>query len=126
MKREYQFTFTVIAMNISFFTLFTPWSIWYIVNRVYQENPANWTPIVSASLSLFQSISFSMAYLNNCSSFFINFICNSHFRNELFSILKIASNTVSVKTSSVVHTFKTNKSFELKYNSKLNQSQSSC
>lgn len=58
-------------MDVSFFIFFTPWSIWYVINRVYQETPSLTSPLLSASLNLFQSISFSIAYLNNLSSFFL-------------------------------------------------------
>jgi hypothetical protein len=101
MKREHYFTFTVITMNMSFFILFTPWSLWYIVNRVYQANPVNLTPMVSASLTLAQNIAFSISYINNLSSFFNNFIFNKLFINELIRIIscqKVKLNPLSKTT----------------------------
>jgi hypothetical protein len=86
-KREYYFTFTVITMNVSFFILYSPWSLWHIVNKVYEVNQTTTTPLLSASLNLAQSITFSIAYINNLSSFFNNFIFNKLFRNELERII---------------------------------------
>ncbi len=88
MRKEYYFTFTVITMNITFFIVYTPWSLYYIINRIVQANPFVLTPLFSAQLGLFQTLSFSLAYVNNFTSFFLNIIFNNLFRNEVLSIFK--------------------------------------
>jgi hypothetical protein len=88
-KRENYFTFTVITMNITFFVLYTPWSLWYVVNRTYQINQTWINPVVTASLNLSQNICLSIAYINNLSSFFNNLIFNKLFKNELMLIFNL-------------------------------------
>jgi hypothetical protein len=89
LKREYYFTFTVITMNLTFFVLYTPWSGWYLVNRVFQFNPASLSPTTNAALNLAQSVTFSIAYCNNLSSFFNNLIFNFIFRKNVLRIIGI-------------------------------------
>jgi hypothetical protein len=91
LKKEYYFTATVISMNLTFFVLYMPWSLYSIVNRVYQSTPWLLTPYASALLSFLQSITFSIAYLNNLSSFFNNFLFNNIFRKELFKMFNCNS-----------------------------------
>lgn len=104
--KEYTFTRTVILMNVTFFILYLPWSVWYAVNTVFKNTPGAMTKTISAKLSLTQSIFFSIAYLNNCSSFFVNFVFNRHFRNELFNCLKLKNeNKVTSNSSSTSAAF---------------------
>ncbi len=49
LRREYYFTYTVIVMNFTFFILYSPWSIWYAVNRVLVSFPSLTTPSELAS-----------------------------------------------------------------------------
>lgn len=86
-KREYNYTITVIGLNFLFCILNTPWAIWYILNRIELSGVGLQSPIAVASLNLLQSISFSIFYLNNSSSFFLNLIFNKLFRKQLYFLL---------------------------------------
>jgi hypothetical protein len=87
-RREYNFTFTVIGMNIFFFILYTPWSVYYILNRIYNSSTPNLSQVIIERINLLRSISFSFAYLNNASVFVVNAIFNKLFRKELFGLFK--------------------------------------
>lgn len=87
MKREYHFTATVIGMNITFFILYTPWSIYFILNYVSKGLVSWQTPLITAIIALYQSITFSIAYLNNMSSLFLNLTFNVLFRREFLVII---------------------------------------
>jgi hypothetical protein len=86
LKKEMHFTKTVIFMDLMFFILYTPWSIWYAVNRTSGSLPSLQSPLISAYLNFFQSIFFSMAFLNNCASFFLNITFNNLFRKEFLRL----------------------------------------
>lgn len=87
MKKEYNFTMTVIGMNLTFFTLYTPWSVWYIINQIVINTPGLQSNVLSANLNLFQSFAFSIAYLNNSFSFILNLVFNSLFRGQIFNLV---------------------------------------
>ncbi|RNA19526.1 G-coupled receptor -like protein [Brachionus plicatilis] len=88
-KKEYSFTTTVLIMNLVFFVLYLPWSVWYAVWTAFKFVPGAMTSQASAQLRLCRSILFSVAYLNNCSSFFVNFFINFQFRKELMDIFRV-------------------------------------
>ncbi|CAF0944385.1 unnamed protein product [Brachionus calyciflorus] len=101
MKKEFYFTKTVITMNITFFILYFPWSVWYILNLSFSQQIGK-SDLFKASMDLLQSISFSIAYLNNCSSFVVNFISNQIFRKVFIGFIgqrKILTNSVNSLTN---------------------------
>jgi hypothetical protein len=87
LRREYVFTLTVFGINVLFFILYTPWSVYYVLNRVAQSLSSWQTPFITAQLNLFQSIAFCIAYCNNMTLFLINIIFNSSFRREFCLML---------------------------------------
>lgn len=87
-KKDYSFTTTVLIMNTVFFLLYLPWSVWYAVWTGFKFTSGAMTSQASARLRLSRSIFFSIAYLNNCSSFFVNLFGNFQFRRELVAIFK--------------------------------------
>lgn len=89
-KKEYYFTFTVITMNFTFFFLYFPWSVWYLLNRLFTNQMKN-SIYLNSAIVMLRSFSFSMAYMNNFSSFFLNLTFNKIFRNVLFSANKVSS-----------------------------------
>ena len=91
MKKENNFTKTVIFMDLFFFVVYTPWSIWYMFNRVSASTPSFQSPLISAYLNLIQSITFSIAALNNGDSFFLNLTFNTLFRKELLALFNVSS-----------------------------------
>lgn len=106
MKREYNFTLTVIGMNLTFFVLFTPWSIWYIMSYATKGLTTWQSPLVVAEMAFFQTVSFSIAYFNNMSSFGLNLAFNALFRTELVRMLRIPLRTgrVSLTTGTSIQT----------------------
>lgn len=89
-KKEYYFTFTVITMNFTFFILYFPWSIWYLLNRLF-VNQMRSSIYLNSAITMLRSLSFSMAYMNNFASFFLNLTFNKIFRNALFNMNKVSS-----------------------------------
>ncbi len=71
---------------------YTPWIVWYVVNRIYTSVPSIQTPEIMAGLNLFQTLSFLIGYLNNGSSFVLNLVFNSIFQQEVYLVLGIKSN----------------------------------
>jgi hypothetical protein len=94
MKKENNFTRTVICMDLTFFILYTPWSIWYVFNRVSASSPSFQSPLISAYLSLIQWITFSIAALNNGTSFFLNLFFNALFRKELLRMMGLRNMSI--------------------------------
>nr|QVK45696.1 G protein-coupled receptor [Proales similis] len=88
-KKEYQFSISVVAMNFVFLVIYTPWSITFLIYQVYRFNPDLTNEYLLELFLLFQTVSNCLAYINNFSVFFINFIFNTLYRVELLLILKI-------------------------------------
>ena len=60
------------------------------------------SPLISAYLNLFNSIALNIAYLNNLSSFFINYWFNTLFKKKFLEIIGLEipeSNVTSQKTN---------------------------
>jgi len=72
-KRERRYTIIVIGFNVLFLTLNMPWAVWYVLSHLRSSGVA------------FQSASivFSIFYLNNLSSFFLNLCFNKVYRGQL-------------------------------------------
>lgn len=87
LKREFNYTLTVIGLNLIFCVLNMPWAIWYALNRIQIARVGFQSPIDFASLQLLQSFSFSIFYLNNSSSFLLNLTFNKLFRKQLYLLL---------------------------------------
>lgn len=85
---ENNFTRTVIVMDVMFFVLYTPWSIWYVVHAMSSRVTALQTPLAIAYISLFQAITYCISYVNNFTSFFLNFAFNSCFRKRVTTFVR--------------------------------------
>lgn len=85
---ENNFTRTVIVMDVMFFVLYTPWSFWYVVHAMSSHVTALQTPLAFAYISLFQAITYSISYVNNFTSFFLNFAFNSCFRKRVTTFVR--------------------------------------
>lgn len=99
LKKDYSFTTTVLIMNLVFFFLYFPWSVWYAVWTCFKFIPGAMNQQASARLRLVRSIFFSVAYLNNCSSFFVNLFGNLQFRRELMSLMRLIANKKKVSST---------------------------
>lgn len=96
MKKEYQFAISVVAMNFFFLVIYTPWSITFIIYQVYVFVPELSNAYLAEIFRFFQTIANCLAYINNFSVFFINFIFNVLYRNELLVLFRLkADNRVS-------------------------------
>jgi hypothetical protein len=100
-KREKIFTITVIVMDISYFLLYMPWSGYFIALNIYKLSTAENNELWNANMMLVQSITYSIALVNNFSSFFVNIVMNSIFRNELLGIFHLRSNKVSIISKTI-------------------------
>lgn len=98
-RKDYSFTTTVLILNAVFFILYLPWSVWYAVWTGFKFTPGAMTSKASVRLRLSRSILFSIAYLNNCSSFFVNLFGNYQFRRELFAIFKVIKKIKTVSSN---------------------------
>ena len=98
MSKENSFTRTVITMDMTFFALYTPWSVWFIVNRVVVSTPSFQSPLLSAFLNIFMSITHVLAFINNFSSLFVNLTFNHLFQKEVSSLLRMDKQTAKIPT----------------------------
>lgn len=94
-RRECNYTLTVIGLNLIFFLLNLPWAIWYILSHINSLQ----TPNGIISLNFLNGIAYSIFYLNNLSSFFLNLIFNRLFRKQLFNLLKFKFSANTYATS---------------------------
>jgi hypothetical protein len=106
LKREYIFTLTVFGMSLTFFVFYLPWSVYYVLNRIFQSISSLQTAQIDAQLNIFQSIAFSIAYANNWSLFFVNVVFNGVFRKEFFNMM--AFRRLNLASSHVFSTTKGN------------------
>lgn len=107
LRREYVFTLTVFGINVLFFILYTPWSVYYVLSRVAKSLSSWQTPLIAAQLNLFQSIAFCIAYCNNMTSFLINIVFNYSFRREfcfMMCLVKPSSSHLDSSSAQRRHT----------------------
>lgn len=82
-RRERNYTMTIIGFNVIFCLLNTPWAVWYILMHVKQLGLVFQSSFDTAVMDLLNSIVFSIFYLNNFSTFILNFGFNRVFRLEV-------------------------------------------
>jgi hypothetical protein len=88
-KHERNYTLTVIGFNVLFFILNLPWAVYYILSHVQSYGVVLFdASLDTAILGLMNSIVFSIFYLNNLSSFFLNMIFNTVFRKQFLSLTR--------------------------------------
>jgi hypothetical protein len=87
LKKEYQFGRSIIAMNMLFLIIYTPWSILFVIYHInHYKSSLNITTEL-AYLRIIVNIFDCVGYLNNISIFFINIIFNMVFRSICFNKL---------------------------------------
>ena len=86
-KRELQFTFTIICMNLIFFILNTPLSVVFIIQNIYKLNPST-SAVKLANIQLAYDVTLCVSFINNCLPFFINFAFNKLFKSEAILIIE--------------------------------------
>jgi len=103
-KKEYQFAFSIIAINISFLVILSPLTIGQILKYIFMMGlnvEQQKVSVIVATLDYFCFISVYIVLLNNAFSFFINLIFNKLFRKELKAIL---ANSVSAVGLNIIFT----------------------
>lgn len=91
MKKEYQFTITIISMNISFLLMSLPEAIGYILKNFYFLQSSNNDESYYIVNFVFK-ISYIVSTSHYCVLFFFNFFHNILFRNEIFSLFRFKPN----------------------------------
>jgi hypothetical protein len=87
LKQERNYTLTVAGFNVLFFVLNLPWAVYYVLNYIQSSGIVVFSSSLDdAILGLMNSIVFSIFYLNNLSSFFLNFFFNRVFRKQFVSM----------------------------------------
>ena len=88
-KQERNYTFTVVGFNVLFFVLNLPWTVYYILSHIQIAGVVVFSASLDvAILGLMNAVVFSIFYLNNLSSFFLNIFFNKVFRNQFFSMAR--------------------------------------
>ena len=88
-KQERNYTFTVVGFNVLFFVLNLPWTVYYILSHIQNSGVVIFNASLDISiLDLMNSVVFSIFYLNNLSSFFLNIFFNKIFRKQFLFFLK--------------------------------------
>ena len=105
-NKEYNFIISTIIIDLTFVLFYTPTAAHssITVADVY----INWDRITSAAISVFNSCSLFLAFLYSVVQFFIFFILNRYFRNEVFTILRINKlfpdlNQTMMETGSIIN-----------------------
>ena len=89
LKQERNYTLTVAGFNVLFFVLNLPWAVYYVLNYIQSSGIVVFSASLDvAILGLMNSIVFSIFYLNNLSSFFLNLFFNRVFRKQFFSMTR--------------------------------------
>lgn len=102
LKRERQFSLTVMLFNVLFFSFNAPVSISLILTNVYKYFPALTTPEAIQALELFKSISFSFSYFYQSITFFVNFLFNKIFRQEVQQIVSSLKKRMQISDCEMV------------------------
>lgn len=87
LRRERNYTITIIGFNCLFFVLNLPWAIWYLVSHINQAD----STLDLALFNLLNAVAYSIFYLNNMSSFVLNICFNWRFRREFLSLTRLLS-----------------------------------
>lgn len=82
MRREINYTLTVIGLNLIFLVLNLPWTVWYILYQLSSYLPSLQTANANFIQSVFKSVAFSILYIDNLSVFILNFFFNRIFRHR--------------------------------------------
>ena len=105
LKQERNYTFTVVGFNVLFFVLNLPWTVYYILSHIQIAGIVVFSASLdNAILDLMNAVVFSIFYLNNLSSFFLNIFFNKVFRNQFFSMTRGVWKLSNVPSSAIVHT----------------------
>ena len=99
-KRERNYTITVIGLNVLFFVLNLPWAVYYALSHIQMIGVIIFDPhLDNAILGIMNAVVFSIFYLNNLSSFFLNLFFNRVFRRQFFFFAKGVFNVSSTHQS---------------------------
>lgn len=95
-KKEYQFAFTVMLMNLLFCLFNFPLSITYLITNIskYEFNKSS---VEMASIDIAHAITNMIAYTYHGFSFFNNFLFNSLFKKEVYLVLNSFKNLIENK-----------------------------
>ena len=105
LKQERNYTFTVVGFNVLFFVLNLPWTVYYVLSHIQIAGVVVFSASLDiAILGLMNAVVFSIFYLNNLSSFFLNLFFNKVFRNQFFSIARGVWKLSTVPSSAIVQT----------------------
>lgn len=100
LRRERNYTITVIGFNCLFCVLNLPWAVWYILSDLQNIGLVFQSPADAAILELLNSIAFSIFYLNDLSTFFLNFFFNHRFRRR--ALFLFYSGKLRIQSSSQI------------------------
>ena len=85
-KRKFQLLINIILMNTVFFVIFIPLAILYLLKNIENLNPLILN-VVNDKLKFVYEIFFSISCIYLNLSFFINFLFNKNFRNEIMKLI---------------------------------------
>lgn len=95
LKHEFQFGRSIIAANILFLIIYSPWSILFVIFHIqHYTNLLHFTNELGY-LKIIVNIFDCVGYLNNISTFFINFIFNLAFRSIFLNKIGLSKAKVS-------------------------------
>lgn len=104
-NKEYNFIISTIIIDLTFVLFYTPTAAYssITVADVY----ISWDRITGAAIGVFNSCSLFLAFLYSVVPFFMFFILNRYFRNEVFTILRLNKlfpdlNQTLMETGSVI------------------------
>lgn len=104
-KQERNYTFTVVGFNVLFFVLNLTWTVYYVLSHIQIAGVVVFSASLDvAILGLMNAVVFSIFYLNNLSSFFLNIFFNKVFRNQFFSMTRGVWKLSNVPSSANVPT----------------------
>lgn len=119
-RQEINYTFTVIGFNVLFFVLNLPWAVYYILNYIQNSGIVIFQAYLDDSIiGLINAFAFSIFYLNNLSSFFLNIMFNTLFRKQFTSLTRGVWKISNVPSSNVHNyinnSINSNKTQDIKY-----------
>ena len=118
-RQERNYTFTVIGFNVLFFVLNLPWAVYYILNYIQNSGIVIFQDSLDSSIiGLINAFAFSVFYLNNLSSFFLNIIFNSLFRKQFSSLTRGVwkfSNVPSSVHNNINNSINSNNNQDIRY-----------
>ena len=97
LRKEYQFAFTVVGMNVMFFIFYFPLAVGHLSQAILQIIPPV-SLLLSTTVNLIYNVASNVAYVYMALNFFFSFFFNFLFRNELFVMIGLkrpASDRVS-------------------------------